>query len=110
MLYIFLKAIIRAIQIEIEIVYVDGTGCFLQKNNYRDWVSEEDTIIKGAKTKLKEKINIIMAINSKEVLYYKAVNSNVNAAEFAAFIKELCQILNTHLKKLINSYGQGKLL
>ena len=37
-LYI-LKAILRAIEKELEIVYIDKTGCFLENNNYRDWVS-----------------------------------------------------------------------
>ena len=34
---IFLKTLLRAINIGIDIIYIDETACCLQNNNYKDW-------------------------------------------------------------------------
>lgn len=38
---IFMKAVLRALSQEIDIIFNDETGCSLQNNNYKDWVGNK---------------------------------------------------------------------
>lgn len=39
----------RAVENKTEIIYVDETGCFLENNYYRDWISEKIQLLKVPK-------------------------------------------------------------
>ena len=86
---IFLKALLRAMSLGMDIIYIDETACCLQNNNYKDWIGENEEIIRGAEKGAKEKINIIMAINIKGIIDYKIIDSNINSSIFNEFIDNL---------------------
>jgi len=96
---LFLKAIMRAIKENYNIIYVDETGCYLENNNYRDWFNKKDSLIRGGESNLKNKINIIAAIGLKEIIYYKIVESSVDSKEFSEFMIELSKRLNEEQKR-----------
>ena len=96
---LFLKAIMRAIKENYNIIYVDETGCYLENNNYRDWLNKKDSFITGGENNLKNKINIIAAISLKEIIYYKIVDSSVDPKEFCAFLIELSKRLTDEQKR-----------
>ena len=92
--FLFLKALITSLKKSLNIIYIDETGCFLQNDNYKDWISKEETFYGGAKTGLKGKINIICAISLKGIIHYKLVDINVNSEIYGNFINELCEKLS----------------
>jgi hypothetical protein len=91
--YIFLKAILRAIKIGVNIIYIDETTCSLQNNNFKDWYGEKENWNKGPETRIKEKTNIIMAIGINGIIHYKMVESSIDKKKFLEFIEELCNKL-----------------
>lgn len=97
--FLFLKAIITGMKNNLEIIYIDETGCFLQNDNYRDWVSKGQSIYEGATKGLKSKVNVICAINLKKVIHYKIVESSVNSEIFEEFIKDLCSKMTNEEKE-----------
>ncbi len=64
--FLFIKAILTGIKNDLDIIYIDETGCFLQNVNYRDWVSNDQFIYEGATKGLKTKIKVICSINLKK--------------------------------------------
>ena len=92
---IFLKALLRAIKMDLDIIFIDETSCCLQNNNYKDWVSDKEECIKGPGKGLKGKLNIIMAVNMKKIVYYEILNSNVNSKNFSEFFEYLSKKLST---------------
>ena len=44
---IFLKAILRAINQNLEMIFIDETSCSLQNNNYKDCIGNKKEIDKG---------------------------------------------------------------
>ena len=98
---IFLKALLRAIKIGIDIIYIDETACYLQNNNFKDWVGKNEELIKGPETGTKEKINIVMAIDINGIIDYKITDTNINSKVFGEFIDDLYLKLNE--KQKINS-------
>ena len=98
--FIFLKAVLRALKKGMEIIYIDETGCYLENNNYKDWIGKKEILLKGPTKNQKEKYNIIMAINSKKVLHYKITSLNVDSNTFGEFIDEFCEKLNEEEKEI----------
>ena len=97
--FLLLKAIIKEIQYGLDIIYSDKTGCYLENKNYYDWAGKDNSILKGAKKNLKEKINIILVKGLKGVLHYKLVSSSVNSEIFGNFIDEMANKLSEEQKK-----------
>ena len=95
---LFLKAIMKAIKENYDIIYVDETGCYLENNNYRDWLDKGDWFIKGGESNLKNKINIIAAVSLKEIINYKIVDSTVDSKSFCEFMTELSKKLTSEQK------------
>lgn len=87
--FLFIKTILRAINKEMNLIYIDETWCFLENNYYKDWIENKGSIIKEAENGQKEKYNIIMAINLERIIHFKSVSSNVDSNVFIEFIDEL---------------------
>ena len=87
--FLFLKCVVRAINNNLNIIFIDETACYLQNNNFRNWIGKEEKILKGAEKGLKEKFNVVMAINKEKIIHYKIYNENVNSELFKNFIEEL---------------------
>ena len=98
---IYLKVILKAISQNLDLIFIDENACYLGNNNYRDWVAENEEIIKGAESGLKSRISIIMAINLKRIIHYKIIEYNVTADLFGEFIDEFCKKLSNYQKKIL---------
>ena len=89
MTYLFLKGLYRGLSLDLDMVYIDETACSLENTHLKDWLESEKEFINGAETKLKEKINIIMAINSNGILHYKLIDTTINQTIFEKFFNEV---------------------
>ena len=98
---IYLKVILKAISQNLDLIFIDENACYLGNDNYRDWVAENEEIIKGAESGLKSRISIIMAINLKRIIHYKIIEYNVTADLFGEFIDEFCKKLSNYQKKIL---------
>jgi transposase len=96
---IFLKGLMRGIKENLNIIFIDETGCFMVNDNYKDWVHKNEELLKGAENNLKHKYNIIMGILLEKIIYYKIVESNVDSTIFKEFLEGLISKLNTEQKK-----------
>ena len=126
MSYGFIEGIIKAITLKLNIVYLDECGFQIENNNLRIWRKSENEILAGSKKDLKKKINLILAINSNEILlgnYYK--NESISSKEFIEFIEDLiknynqqkinetifiCDNAKYHLSKEVKKYFKEKKL
>lgn len=70
-------------------IYIDETACSLENTHLKVWIETDKEFINGAETKLKEKINIIMAINLNGILHYKIEKTTINQKIFEDFLNEL---------------------
>ena len=100
--YIYLKVILKEVSQNLDFIFIDETACYLGNNNYRDWVAENEEIIKGAEIGLISRICVIIAINLKRIIHYKIIENNVTADLFGEFIDEFCKKLSNYQKKFFN--------
>ena len=92
--YSFLIGIIRSLEENLNIVYIDETGFQNDNNNLRLWRQNNESIFGGPEADNKKRINLILAINSSEILlahYYN--NQSIGTNEFIIFMKELVENL-----------------
>ena len=82
MTFLFLKGFYRGLALGLDMIYIDETACSLENSHFRDWIEKDEEFINGAEAKLREKINIIMAINSNDILHYKIVEITINQEIF----------------------------
>lgn len=90
MSYGFIIGIIKAITSKLRLVYIDECGFQLENSNLRMWRKNGEEITGGGQTNLKNRINLILAIDQKEILlghYYK--NNTISSTEFLEFMKDL---------------------
>ena len=74
MTFLFLKGLNRGLSLGLDMIYIDETVCSLENIYFRDWIEIDGEFIKRAETKLREKINIIMAIEPNGILHYKIID------------------------------------
>lgn len=87
---LFLKGIIRSIKLELNLVYIDESGFCLNNTNGKVWRKNKEEILGGPKVNTKNRINLLLAINTKEIIYgqyYK--NETITSNEFLDFLNEL---------------------
>ena len=89
MTFLFLKGFYRGLAQGLDMIYIDETACSLENTHFRDWIEKDGEFINGAEAKLREKINIIMAINLNGILNYKIVDTTINQSIFEEFFNEL---------------------
>ena len=105
--YIYLKVILKAVSQNLDFIFIDETACYLGNDNYRDWVAENEEIIKGSEIGLKSRISIIMVINLKRIMHYKIIENNVkyifkNKEEQITKIKEI--FVSNELKENMQNF------
>ena len=86
---IFLNIIIRALQLDLNIIYLDEVGFSLENSNYFTWKKEGDIIVGGAKNYTKSRVNALIAINEEKILLSKITTDNINSKTFKKFLKEI---------------------
>ena len=90
--FLFLRGIIRAIELNLNIIYIDETGFRLNNENLKIWRKDKGDVLGGAIHSTKEKVNAIMAVDKKEIIlchYYKGKGENISSKEFYEFFIDL---------------------
>ena len=98
MSFIFLRIFFRILLLKLNIIYVDETGFVLSNDNYYTWRKSDEQIYDGPKTKMKERLNLILAVSNKKVLHKKYVKGSVNANVFKDFLEDLVNLLSDEEK------------
>ena len=89
MLGIFIKVILRSIRLGIKLLFIDETGVQLENNNYYSWQRDNEIFLGGAKTNLKKKLNLILAIDDEKVIHKELTYENIESKKMVQFFKEL---------------------
>ena len=98
--FLFLKSICRCLRLGLNIIYIDETGFSLNNTNLRMWRKKDEDIIGGSKTNSKNKINLIMAIDKKQIIYGQYYcNETITTDEFIGFLEELLNRLSEEEKQ-----------
>lgn len=90
MSYIFIFGIIKAIENNLDIIFIDESGFELSNNNLYMWRKNDDILVGGPKTDNKKRINLILSTNKNGIIlghYY--LNETIGTNEFLLFMKEL---------------------
>lgn len=86
MAFLFLKSIIKSIKLGLNIIYLDETSFCLNNLNLRMRRKDKGEIVGSAKTKRKVRINLIMGIDTKEIIYaHYYYNDTITTEEFWVF-------------------------
>lgn len=86
---IFLNIIARAIQIKLNLVFIDEVGFNFYNKNFYTWKKDREIIYGGPKNNRKGKFNAIIAINEEKVLLYDLSSETINSKDFINFMDEL---------------------
>ena len=62
MSFVFLRCIIKSLELKLNLLFVDETGFLLENNNYFSWRNPDEEIYKGPKTK-KNEFNTFISIS-----------------------------------------------
>lgn len=99
MCFIFLRVLLRSLILHLNIIYVDETGFVLQNNNFYTWREKREEIYDGAKSKIKERINLILAISNNKVVHKKFLRGTVDSNIFIQFLDEMIQNMQNDEKQ-----------
>lgn len=97
--FFFLKIILRAITMGLEIIFIDESGFFTQNNHFRCWRKNSQEIYNHIRDN--QKVNLIMAVNSYKICHYKLNDNSTTSHEFKKFMEELISKLTEEEKKKV---------
>lgn len=90
--FFFIKAIIRALELNLKIIFLDESNFQLENNHLKIWRKKNE--LSYFKIGKKGRKNIIIAISNEELLLYK-INEGTNTSNtFLEFMKNLLKIIN----------------
>lgn len=88
--YSFIIGIIKAIESKLNIIFIDETGFEIVNNHLYMWRKKGEQITGGPKKEIKKRINLILAMDKKEIIYGQYYrNTSIGSNEFIDFIKEI---------------------
>ena len=61
----------------------------LENSNYYDWIRKEEVVYGKAKIELKEKLNLILSVDSEKVINYLFTYDNIDTNLMLQFFEEL---------------------
>ena len=98
MSFVFLRCIIRSLELKLNLLFVDETGFLLENNNYFSWRNPDEEIYKGPKTKTKERLNLILCVSNSKVITKKFTKNPVDSKVFIEFLNDLFKELSEEEK------------
>lgn len=103
MTFLFLKYLSNCLKNKLNLIFIDETGFSLDNPNLRMWRKGDEQIYGGPKIYGKERINLILAIDRKEIIYGEYYhNETITTEEFKEFIKELIKRIDKEtIKKTV---------
>lgn len=96
-IFFVLKLVSRALKIGGEIVFIDESAFYYINSNYKAWRKNDQDIHYDIKES--KKINLILAVTSNKVVYYKMMNESTDGNAFKSFMSELYNKLSELEKK-----------
>ena len=90
--WFFLKVFIRFYKLGGNFIYIDESAFYTHNNNYHQWRKEGEEIYNEIKDSFK--VNLLMAINTKKILYHKITTENTDGKIFCEFLNEFIETLN----------------
>ena len=81
--WIFLKVFIRFYKLGGNFIYIDESAFYTHNNNYHQWRKDGEEIYNELKDSFK--VNLLMAINTKKILYHKITTENTDGKIFSKF-------------------------
>ena len=93
----FYETVLRGLLFGIEPIFIDETGFQIQNNKYYRWTLPQEEYPYGAKKDTLKKINLILVVSNKQVIYYKINEENTNAEIFEKFLRELFEKIHKEL-------------
>ena len=90
--FAFIKIISRCLKLGYKIIYLDETGLMNGNNNYRCLRKNNEQIYFNTGTR--DKRNLILAIDEKQVIYYEITKENTTEEVFLNFMKKLKEKLD----------------
>ena len=88
MTFMFIKVFIRSIQMGISPIFIDETGLMIENNCYRRWRLPKLDYNIGPNKNIKKKVNLLLAVSSKNVIFEKFTNENTNQDIFIDFLNK----------------------
>ena len=89
MTHIFLKGVIRALKMNLKIIYIDESGFQLKNNNFFTWRKKNEDIKGGTKKEIKDRLNLILAIDDSKVISYKLTKDSIDHHIFIEFLEDM---------------------
>jgi len=99
MSFVFLRCIIRSLELKLKLLFVDETGFLLENNNYFSWRNPDEEIYQGPKTKTKERLNLILCVSNSKVITKKFTKNPVDSKVFIEFLNDLIKELSEEEKQ-----------
>ena len=96
MSFIFIKILIRAIQMELIPIFIDETGFMLENNCYKRWREKREEFNVGPNTNKKKRTNLILVVSSNKVILDKFMNGSINQNNFREFLKDLIEKIKSN--------------
>ena len=97
-MFFFLKVLLRGYKIGLRPIYIDESGFFLKNSNFKNWCENSDKYYsKVSNTNIK--LNLLMAVSEKQVIYYKISEINTSGEQFLIFMKDLIDKMDDNDKK-----------
>lgn len=90
--FFFIKAIIRALELNLKIIFLDESNFQLENNHLKIWRKRNE--LPCFKIGKKGRQNIIVAISNEELLLYKINEGTNTSISFLEFMKNLLTIIN----------------
>lgn len=90
--FAFLKIVVKCVYLGFKLIYVDESIICNKNNNFRCLVQKDEEILFDYYNI--GKLNLLMAINEKEVLYYKLNKETTNEERFLNFMENLLKKLD----------------
>lgn len=94
--WFFLKVFIRMFKLGGNFIFIDESAFYTHNNNYHQWRKDDVEIYKEIKDSFK--VNLLMAVSTKKILYYKITTENTDGKIFSQFLKEFLVALNEEEK------------
>ena len=100
--FLFIRGIIRSLELNLNLIFIDETGFNIQNNNFHTWRRRNEEILNGPKCKVKERINLILSVSKEKIIHRKFIKGPVNSDVFLDFLNEMIICISTdELQKLM---------
>ena len=87
MAFIFIRIFLKSLSLNLNIIFLDETGFLLENNNYFTWRQNNETISKGPINKLKERLNLILAVSNQKIIRKAFYKNSIDTKFFIEFLK-----------------------